>query len=173
MQIGDDEIEWAVVERLRRMLEASREHEYDVTLAYALSSAIVCWLAQRLRTCGSSEADRRAQALWRRFKAERFARFDADAALAGMSVADALVMIRNGVAHADGRSVRPVHTRKNGRPPVLTGYAVEGREATLLLTASIMVGFGTWLAQEFVTAMSGASDDIVREVNRAIREARP
>lgn len=172
MEITDDQVEWAVVERLRRMLEVSREHEYDITLAYALFSAIVCWLAQRLRTRGSSEADLRARALWQRFEAEQFATFGGHAAPAGISVAEALVMIRNGVAHADGRSIRPVHTRKSGRPPVLTGYAVVGQGATLLLTAAIMVRFGTWLAQEFVKAMNGYGPDVVEQVNRSIREAR-
>lgn len=175
MEIGEDEIEWAVVERLRMMLQESTQAEYDVTQAYAYFTAIVCWVTQRIRTDRTGPAHARAQAMWRRLQQEKLSAFGTSAAAPGMTVADALVMIRNGVAHADGTSVRPLHRRDRGRPPTLTGYAVENSkaQATLLLTASMMVRFGTTLAEEFVKAMNVHTPDLVGQVNRAIREARP
>jgi hypothetical protein len=48
-QITGDHVEWAVVGRLRRMLEEPPHQTFNVTQAYALFTAIVCWVVQRIR----------------------------------------------------------------------------------------------------------------------------
>lgn len=58
MQITDDHMSWAVVDRLRQMLEEQPQgqmlekqpHEkFKVTHTYALCAAIICWVVERVR----------------------------------------------------------------------------------------------------------------------------
>jgi hypothetical protein len=42
-------VEWAVVDRLRQMLEEAPHERFNVTQTYALFTTIVCWVVQRIR----------------------------------------------------------------------------------------------------------------------------
>ncbi|WP_431270282.1 hypothetical protein [Dankookia sp. P2] len=68
MEIGEDEVEWAVVSRLRDMLRASPTARYEVTQAYALFSAIILWTAQRMRTKEDGRAEDAAKRFHQRMK---------------------------------------------------------------------------------------------------------
>lgn len=48
-QITDDHVEWALVGRLRLMLEEPPHENFNVTQTYALFTAILCWVMQRIR----------------------------------------------------------------------------------------------------------------------------
>jgi hypothetical protein len=54
--------EWAVVDRLRSLLNEPAHAEYNVTQAYGLCVAILAWVMQRVRTPDSlvSSAEDRA-----------------------------------------------------------------------------------------------------------------
>jgi hypothetical protein len=48
-QITTEHVEWAVVDRLSRMLEEPPPTSYNVSQSYALFTAILCWSLQRIR----------------------------------------------------------------------------------------------------------------------------
>jgi hypothetical protein len=48
-QITNDHVEWAVVDRLRCMLEGPPHKIFNVTETYALFTTIICWVVQRIR----------------------------------------------------------------------------------------------------------------------------
>lgn len=48
-QITTDHVEWAVVGRLRLMLEEPPHVAYNVTQAYSLFTTILCWVVQHIR----------------------------------------------------------------------------------------------------------------------------
>lgn len=176
MQITEDQVEWAVILRLRDMLRSSEQAEHDVTLAFALFSSIICWIAQRMRTKGSGKNDFAARQFHERMKAQRFGQFGPGEPGDEQSVASAIILIRNGLAHADGSSVQPVCRTVAGRPPRLIGYAVRTSTATLALTPDMMIRFGRWLADEFIADMTRDAQQrphpsFAEDVNRGVREA--
>lgn len=178
MDIQDSEIEWAVIARLRDILEASSDREFEVTEAFAAFSSIICWIAQRMRPKGTSLADNAA----RRFHTAMDKRLLQSAPgapdyVSGVTVAIAIIDLRNALAHADAQSVRPLNIREHGRPPRLIGFEFCGRQGAIRLTAGQMVKFGTWIADEFTTAISALPDgrpnlSHLNEVVRGIREIR-
>ena len=177
MEIRDNQVEWAVVARLRDLLEASSASEFEVTEAFAHFSTIICWVTQRMRTKGDSASDRAAIRFYEDMRRKQLS--DVPGGFSGpqMHVAEALIAIRNACAHADGTSVQPLHHRSKGRPPSLTGFAFAGSAGTLQLSSQKMVEFGVWVADNFVLALSelpnGTSDrSYVNEVVGAIREIR-
>jgi hypothetical protein len=48
-QITADHLEWAIVGRLRRMLEEPPHQLFNVTQTYALFTTIICWVTQHIR----------------------------------------------------------------------------------------------------------------------------
>jgi len=47
MEISDRHVEWAVVNRLKAMLETSPKTEFNVTQSFAIFSTVVLWTKQR------------------------------------------------------------------------------------------------------------------------------
>jgi len=69
-QITNDHVEWAVVSRLRRMLEEPPHQKFNVTQAYALFTTILCWVLQHTRIPSheiKSDNDKIAHRLWENF----------------------------------------------------------------------------------------------------------
>lgn len=183
MEITEEQVEWAVIARLRDTLRDTPRHRHEVTLAFAAFSTLICWVVQRMRCQGHTHQDQVARRFHKRMQRTRFTGFGADPLLiegapATTTVAEALVAIRNGVAHGDGRSVRPLNRSAAApRPPILTGFVIPWGEASLMLTHSMMVSFGTWVADEFIQDMTGLAnpEEAARAANRAnrdIKEAR-
>lgn len=125
MEITEDHLEWATVDRLRAML-ASAHKDYKVTHTYAIFAATLCWVMQRIRANGSEPNDLRARALHDELAAEKaidvpwslgtegnerhFANFIPGRRvqnISDLSVLDLLIALRNAVAHGDSRTVRP------------------------------------------------------------------
>jgi hypothetical protein len=48
-EITRDHVEWAVVDRLRQMLEEPPHEKFNVTQTYALFSTVLCWVVGRIR----------------------------------------------------------------------------------------------------------------------------
>ena len=69
MMITDEHMEWATVHRMRDML-VNVHDDYKVTHTYALFTAILCWVMQRIRTNGIGRIDRRAQSVLETLKNE-------------------------------------------------------------------------------------------------------
>jgi hypothetical protein len=55
MEINDRHVEWAVVNRLKVMLETPPQSEFEVTQTFALFTTIVLWTKQRLWVGGRGE----------------------------------------------------------------------------------------------------------------------
>jgi hypothetical protein len=178
MEVQDSEIEWAVIARLRHILDASSEREFEVTEAFAAFSSIVCWIAQRMRPKGTSPMDNAARRFYSAM--DKRSLHDAPGApkyVSDITVAIAIVEFRDALAHADAQNVRPLNHREPGRPPRLIGFEFRGKRGPIHLTADQMVKFGTWIADAFMTAISARPDGRpnlphFREVVGAIREIR-
>jgi hypothetical protein len=178
MQIQESEIEWAVIERLRNILEASAKREFAVTEAFAAFSSIICWIAQRMRPRGTSPSDNAARRFYTAMN-KRSLR-DAPGKLhfgADITVAMAIIKVRRALAHADAQSVRPLNSPERGCPPRLIGFEFRDGPDAIRLTAEQMVDFGTWIADEFTTAISARpagrpNPHQLRKVVRSIREIR-
>jgi hypothetical protein len=129
MQITDEHLEWATVDRLREMLAAVNE-DYKVTKTYALFTAILCWVAQRIRAQGNGPIDVRGRALYDEIARERavdppwgltaegehpqlldfnFTDRSEVQNVAEMPMTDLLVALRNAVAHGDARKILPIN----------------------------------------------------------------
>lgn len=125
MEITEDHLEWATVDRLREML-ASVHDNYKVTHTYAIFTATLCWVMQRIRANGNQPNDLRARALYDELAAEKAVdapwrlRTDGNEPqlanfipgggvqnIVDLSALDLLVALRNAVAHGDSRTVRP------------------------------------------------------------------
>ena len=67
-QITADHLEWAVVDRLRLMLDGPTHEKFNVTQTYAYFTAIICWVMQHVRISVDrikTPGDQRAQKLFK------------------------------------------------------------------------------------------------------------
>ena len=48
-EIRREHVEWAVVDRLRHMLEAPGHRDFSVTETFAMYSSVLCWVLQHVR----------------------------------------------------------------------------------------------------------------------------
>jgi hypothetical protein len=134
-QITKDHVEWAVVGRLRRMLEEPPHEAFNVTHAYALFTATLCWVMQRIRIKPheiNSEGDKIAHNLFKILEGvsvandpwlihiaptERMETLGATSiampvpqGFAEHSVQRFLINLRDATAHGDARNVEPFNT---------------------------------------------------------------
>ena len=118
--IDERHVEWRVVDRLRELLDRQPEADHDVTLTYALFTAILCWACQRMRDKG------RPLAIWDSLRRERAAdhpwgviglpaEMVGDGPLETLPASVFLVGLRNATAHGDDRAVSPLHIGVEGR----------------------------------------------------------
>lgn len=127
-EITKDHVEWAVVYRLWLMLDEPPHKQYSVTQTYALFTAILCWVMQRIRTKqDKSETDRVAQKVLDRLSREKINKEPWDVAvtariarIGALAVGvptpsnfekrrpdQVLIALRDAVAHGDARNVIP------------------------------------------------------------------
>lgn len=153
--IADEHVEWAVVDRLKAMLDAPPVMKFNVTQSFALFSAIVIWTKQRawvpddrLRDDADHAANGMRVALgnesifdppWslsktrpdcatahqRRIDSQTAAPINGD--FEGMTAQQFVKWLRDALAHGDGRTVKPVHrpSRRNGES-LLAGFEITG-----------------------------------------------
>lgn len=132
--ISDDQVEWAVVHRLKQMLEDPPKTEFNVTQTFAQFTAILMWTKNRARIGdhnpqpndpGAQLRDRlnaatifddpwllsREHPAFPKVPANAFQRevgpINRD--FEGKTAAQFLKWLRNALAHGDGRYIRPLH----------------------------------------------------------------
>jgi hypothetical protein len=184
--ITDDHVEWAVVDRLRRMLQSPPHPEFSVTNSYALFTSILCWTVQRIRAGDSAEGDKLLGKLEGRkveeppwsistTSPEVVPISDAGASkvgpfpdFAGRNVYQFIIDLRNAVAHGDARRVKPFHeVGRDGEQ--LAGFIficgkTETPVRTITLLESDMRRIGIALADVFCKALR-RSDEHRRDGN--------
>jgi hypothetical protein len=132
VNINPDHVEFAVVERLKLLLETSGQSAFNVTSTYSFFVPIVCWTVQRMRALPKDEATEVLEKLnqealdsspWliptsipsmTSFHEALPLRVGPFSDFADRSVGQFLIDIRNAVAHGDARCVRPFPEPKPG-----------------------------------------------------------
>lgn len=172
-EITPDAVEYASIERLSKMLSAVRE-DYKVTESYALFTAILCWVLQRIRTPEHQDGinDHLARQVregleekliedepWL-IRTEDIQVHDdpllprSFPAFRQMPAFAFLKSLRDAVAHGDARSIRPINERG-----ILVGHSFECERArndpigTIVLRRADMRRIGCALAELYCTKM--------------------
>ena len=150
--IADEHVEWAVVNRLKAMLDVPPRTKFNVTQSFALFGAILLWTKQRAWVPDHAlfdPADRAARAVRIAFEADSI--FDApwllsrnrpqlagihqeggprpenlrvNADFEDMTAAEFLRWLRDALAHGDGRTIKPIHKPKRNGRSLLTGFEI-------------------------------------------------
>jgi hypothetical protein len=150
MEINDEHVEFAIVQRLSEMLREPHPR-YEVSSIYALSIAILCWSTQRLRTDTKKDNSPEARAaanVWADFAKEPISRDPWRIAIVDNTLfgdetghsfasadfhghtADRLIRnLRDAAAHGDARKVEPYHIGTRGKPDrTLVGFRFKCEE---------------------------------------------
>jgi hypothetical protein len=166
MEICDKHVEWAVVDRLKKMLDTPPETEFQVTQSFAMFSTVVLWTKQRAWVGGDidrpedhaargvREALRSASIFekpWLLSKVRpQLRREDGQNPLdladghincdfEDMNAEQFVKWLRDALAHGDGRRITPLHSRRSNRA-VLSGFTIVSpadRGSTRSLTLSL------------------------------------
>lgn len=129
--ITEDHAEWAVVDRMRHMMEEPKG-DYLATQTYAMFTAILCWVMQHLRIpeCQQANAkDRAASILLKELETAKASdapwsipvssegraakvggahvQVPASSGFTDHSVKRLLINLRNAIAHGDARNIQP------------------------------------------------------------------
>jgi hypothetical protein len=147
---------------------------YSVSHSYAVFTAILCWVVQRVRSPldGSSIAEASA-ALWQELTNERVEdepwslwtngtlrlprSLGPYPGLEHLAITSFLTALRDAVAHGDGRRIRPVnrHARLVGHEFLLDiGRGAQKRTVAVQLNRTMMRRIGGALAQRFCAALA-------------------
>lgn len=146
-QITSDHVEWAVIGRLRSMLEEPPHATYNVTQAYSLFTTILCWVMQHMRIASQeigSLNDQIAHGLfedlskvaiikdpWRihvapKARIERIGRHTVSVpppvGFETHTVSRLLINLRDATAHGDARNVSPFNVA-DGSGQLLAGFS--------------------------------------------------
>jgi hypothetical protein len=149
--IADEHVEWAMVNRLKAMLDTPPETKFNVTQSFALFSAILLWTKQRAwvrdhdllgrADCAARQVRIALQAKtifdspWLLSKTRPHpAATDSEVAPApgrintdfeDMKVEQFIRWVRNALAHGDGRTIKPIHIpSRTGSKTYLAGFEV-------------------------------------------------
>jgi hypothetical protein len=136
-EITKDHLEWTFVGRLRLMLEEPPHRAFNVTQAYALFTAILCWVMQHIRINpneAKTQNDRLAADILKKLSNQRItewpwsilAESERIAHIGSRSVrvpgpigfthhtaARFLINLRDATAHVDARNVEPFNEDSN------------------------------------------------------------
>ena len=152
--IYEEHVEWAVVGRLRLLLEQPPHEQFNVTQSFALFAPVLCWVMQRIRkplAKSPSPIDESAQKLYQQLSTQRIAeqpwniytrpvpridQFDgrsveipAPINFDSHSAFRFLKNLRDSVAHGDSRNVKPFHfPASRGSERVLAGFTFSCEE---------------------------------------------
>lgn len=144
--ITDDHVEWAVVGRLRLMLEEPPHRTFNVTQTYALFNTILCWVMQRIRinpNDAKTRNDRLAADILKKLSNQRILEepWSIQMAASGRiahigshsihvpaplnftdhTVERFLINLRDATAHGDARNIEPFHV-ENRDSRLLAGF---------------------------------------------------
>jgi hypothetical protein len=123
--IAEAHVEWAVINRLKAMLDDPPQTDFNVTLAFSLFSTILIWTKNRMWIRDAEiPADEYALAArkklgetmivdapWSLSRAfpDRQGNGEANADFVEMPAWDFFKWLRDALAHGDGRTIRPLH----------------------------------------------------------------
>lgn len=127
--IHEEHVEWAVVNRLKAMLDQPPQTDFNVTLSFSLFSTILLWTKNRMWVQAiDGPADDQATAarvklgetliveepwnLSMQFPPNH-APGDVNADFAAIKASDFFKWLRDALAHGDGRTIRPLHWTSN------------------------------------------------------------
>lgn len=181
--ITPEQTEWAVVDRLRRML-ASPQGDFTTTQSFALFSSIVCWVIQHIRVHPSdyrTETDRAAAELCAQLDDEPASsepwcvlsgavgriekdgvRIPAPTGFESHSAARLLKNLRDAMAHSDARTVQPFNEGQ-----LLIGFTFHCSEkrdrqvvwqGSIVLLEADMRRIGCAIAARYCDAISAANE---------------
>ena len=207
--ISEHHVEWAVVNRLKRMLDDPPRTTFNVTQTFALFSTVVLWTKQRMwvEDGPNSAADHAARQA--RGSLGKSCILDApwllstskpdvaavhggpstavgdtsiNTGFANVSAADFVYLVRNSLAHGDGRKLRPLHkpSYRRAHTTDLAGFELglsplkKGQPAlTLALYHEDMRRIGGQLADVFCRYLSHDETYFELEASTAaVREPR-
>lgn len=156
--IADEHVEWAVVNRMKAMLDAPPATDFNVTQAFALFTSIVMWTKNRMWVAGNAvdpkdwqlPADDLAHSArknlrtavivdeqWRlSIQVPALVNVDAywvgqaiNGDFADMSAESFFKWVRDALAHGDGRTIRPLHKpSKDNSKNWLAGFEIDFEE---------------------------------------------
>ncbi len=195
--ISDEQVEWAIVHRLKAMLDDPPKTEFNVTQAFAHFTAILLWTTRRIRVAHAvGPADHAAQRAFQNLQRQMIFdppwslsrqppnldnadvlgdRGEVNADFAVTTVCDFSVWLRNALAHGDGRSIRPIHkqSRSTGRE-YLVGFVLaenRGPGRTLHLYHQDMIRIGRELANNFCQELSQGVEYFEEDARALVVEA--
>lgn len=185
MEITDDHMEYAIIQRLQEMLH-DRNPRFRVTSAYAYFSAILCWSSQRMRTNivqDTSASAVAANGVWQQLGDENISdgpwqivivdeddvqiprvavAATASRSFRGRTAQQLIKNLRDSVAHGDARNVVPYNA--NG---LLRGFKFKCSDrdksgnvvwqGTIILGGDDMARIADQLANRFCLALEKAS----------------
>ena len=150
--ISEANVEWAVVSRLKAMLDEPPSTRFNVTQSFALFSTVVMWTKNRawVRDDQLGVVDEAARAARKRLRAARICeepwflptiqpqiglvkpeglstsdgvRINAD--FDADTAEDFFKWLRDALAHGDGRNIKPIHKRSRQEPStLLAGFEI-------------------------------------------------
>jgi|ERR1700688_1338122 len=149
--ILNEHVEWAVVNRLKAMLDDPPKTKFNVTQSFALFSAILLWTKQRAWVSDrrlARPSDHAARAVRAALEATnvfeppwllsqslreattvnepgiRAGRINAD--FKDMTAEEFIKWLRDALAHGDGRTIKPLHKRSNrDGNSLLAGFEIQ------------------------------------------------
>lgn len=190
-EITKTHAEWAVVDRLRSLLNEPAHAEYNVTQAYGLCVAILAWVMQRVRTPDSqarSPEDHAAIAVRKSLE-----RQSVEALPCGLktrspngqgvehtefkdfSAFDFLKWLRDATCHGDARQISPSNMGGSLVGFEIRAKARDDQERSLILTERDLRRIGNALATLYCDALQAAasnSPDHFANDARSMREER-
>lgn len=183
--------EWAVVDRLRAMLNEPPHAEYNVTQSYSLCVAILAWVMQRIRTPDiqpQSPDDRAAISVKRLLDKQKVEGLPWGLKTSGAATQNSgqsdfkdctafyfLEWLRNASCHGDSRQIFPINLGGS-----LTGFEFRAtargdHERSLVLTERDLRRIGSSLAFMYCEALQAAASSVPNhfaEDARSMREKR-
>jgi hypothetical protein len=161
-EIDDDEVEWAVVDRLRRLLKEEQPNsEYEVTMTFAFFTGIIMWSCELLSNHKNDEKPHPARTLldkkasdipWDIDIGQRtgiWKRKKNNLDLKGATIWEIVEFVRDNIAHGDHLRVKPQNSEDQTRSLFLEGFRFHSAKDNVYvyLSKDNMVNIGTHLAE--------------------------
>lgn len=195
--IHDEHVEWAIVNRLKAMLDDPPKTKFNVTQSFALFHSVLLWSKNRAWTndvgdvaavvrkelaetkiCSDPWCLARTVPVFKKTKLEIEGEINQD--FVEMNADSFFKWLRDALAHGDGRTIKPLHKYSwDTSKSFLAGFIVtfneergSERKLTLHLFHADMRQMGSRLADLFCRQLSGGDDYFEKEAGtQKIEEA--
>lgn len=154
-KITKEHVEWAVIHRLRLMAEVQNP-EFEVTQAFSILNAVVCWVIQRIRNNGEMQNDRLAAKVLTSLNCERISEkpWNLDATKNNIKPKETakkfFINLRNFMTHGDTRNIQPLN-----KGDELIGFKFFNKNIEYKLYAEDMKRLAVGLADRYCNALQG------------------